>query len=91
MICEDLCILADKAYKGIHKIHLMSLIPVKATKSNALNNINHAFNFLLPEQGFLTDILKFLHSFSSRYRNKCKRFTLRFSLNRAIYNFQYNQ
>ena len=40
MFHEDIYILGDKAYKGIHKIYFMSLVPIKASKNNSLTDID---------------------------------------------------
>ncbi|MDE5792985.1 MAG: transposase [Oscillospiraceae bacterium] len=94
MLHKDTCILADKAYKGIHKIHFMSLIPIKASKNHPLMDIERAFNAsLAKERIFIEHINRYLKRFrilSSRYRNKRRRFALRVSLLCAIYNLQHN-
>ena len=95
MLHKDTCIFADKAYKGIHKIHFMSLIPIKASKNHPLTDIEHAFNASLAKKRiFIEHINRYLKRFrilSSRYRNKRRRFALRVSLLCAIYNFRHNQ
>ena len=95
MLHEDTCILTDKAYKGIHKIHFMSLIPIKTFKNHPLTDIKCAFNASLArERIFIEHINGYLKRFcilSSRYRNKRRRFALRVSLFCAIYNLQHNQ
>ena len=92
---KDTCILADKAYKGIHKIHFMSLIPIKASKNHPLTDIERAFNASLArERIFIEHINRYLKRFrilSSRHTNKHRKFVLRVSLLCAIYNLKYNQ
>ncbi|MBD5142963.1 MAG: transposase family protein [Ruminococcus sp.] len=95
MLHEDICILADKAYKGIHKIHFMSLISIKASKNHPLMDIEHAFNTSpARERIFIEHINRYLKRFrilSSRHTNKHRKFVLRVSLLCAIYNLKYNQ
>ncbi|MDE7094440.1 MAG: hypothetical protein K2O52_05975 [Oscillospiraceae bacterium] len=91
MLHEDTCILADKAYKRIHKIHFMSLIPIKISKNHPMMDIEHAFNDSLARERifieYINCYLKCFHILSSRYRNKRRRFALKVSRLCAIYNF----
>ncbi len=89
-IREDIWIVADKGYKGIRKFHSFSLIPIKSSKSRKLNDVEKAFNISLAKRRiFIEHINRYLKRFriiSSRYRNKHRRFSIRFSLICALYN-----
>ena len=89
---QETQILADKGYQGIQKIHANSLIPIKATKTHKLTHEEKAFNSALSKRRILVEhvnrYLKRFRILSSRYRNKQKRFGLRFSLIAGFYNFQ---
>ncbi|MDE6706491.1 MAG: transposase [Oscillospiraceae bacterium] len=65
MLHKDTCIFADKAYKGIHKIHFMSLIPIKASKNHPLTDIEHAFNASLARERIL---IEHINRYLKRFR-----------------------
>lgn len=92
-IRENIWIIADKGCKGIHKFHSLSLIPIKSSKNRKLNDIEKDFNIsLIKRRIFIEHINRYLKRFriiSSRYRNKHRRFSVRFSLICAFYNRQH--
>lgn len=77
---------------GINKIHANSSLPKKRSKKNPLtkddkrNNKNLASERVVNEN--VIGKLKRFKIIADRYRNRRKRFGLRFNLIAAIYNFE---
>lgn len=86
------CALADAGYQGIAKIHANSQTPAKKTKLHPLNAEQRASNRALSKIRILIENiirkLKIFRILSDRYRNRRKRFSLRFNLIAAIYNME---
>ena len=86
-------VIADKGYQGIQKLHANSMVPIKATKDRPLSTLEKLYNKLVSKCRIYIEhinrYVKRFRIFSSRYRNKRKRFALRFSLICGIYNFQH--
>jgi len=84
--------LADAGYQGIASYHANSQTPVKKTKLHPLNAKQKAHNQALSKVRILIENiirkLKIFRILSERYRNRRKRFGLRFNLMAAIYNFE---
>jgi hypothetical protein len=89
-MATHICSLADAGYLGIGKIHENSRIPAKKSKLHPLTREQKAENHQLSSQRiFVENIIRRLKIFrilSERYRNRRKRFGLRFNLIAAIYN-----
>jgi len=85
-----ICSLADAGYLGIGKIHENSRIPAKKSKLHPLTREQKAENHQLSRQRiFVENVIRQLKIFrilSERYRNRRKRFAIRFNLIAAIYN-----
>lgn len=85
-------ILADSGYQGIAKLHGNSQTPDKKSKLHPLTTDQKASNRALSRQRIVVEnILRRLKVFrilSERYRNRRKRFGLRFNLIAAIYNLE---
>jgi len=84
--------LADTGYLGINKLHTNSQIPAKKSKLHPLTPEQKAANRELARQRIFCEHiigrLKVFHILSDRYRNRRKRFGLRFNLIAAIYNLE---
>ena len=84
--------LADAGYQGLTSYHTNSQTPVKKTKLHPLNAEQKAYNRALSKVRILIENiirkLKIFRILSERYRNRRKRFGLRFNLISAIYNFE---
>ena len=84
--------LGDKGYQGIKKIHKLSIIPHKKLRNKKISqkqkteNRNLASNRIIIEHVYRS--LKIFRILSERYRNRRKRFSLRFNLIAAIYNHE---
>ncbi|WP_369713888.1 hypothetical protein AB8B23_01505 [Leptotrichia sp. HSP-342] len=74
-------------YIGIDKIHGNSLVPKKSTKKHKLTKEDKKYNSIIYIEHVNSHIKKF-RIVSTRYRNKRRKFALRFSLICAIYNFE---
>lgn len=84
--------LGDKGYQGINKIHQNSRIPIKKSKNKKLSTEAKKFNRQLAKERIIIEHihrhLKIFRILSSRYRNRRKRFGLRFNLIAGIYNYE---
>jgi hypothetical protein len=82
--------LADKGYQGIRKIHTLSYTPIKKSKKKPLNSWEKEYNQQLAKQRiYLEHIIRCLKIFrilAQPYRNRRRRFGLRFNLIAGLYN-----
>jgi hypothetical protein len=87
-----ICSLADAGYLGIGNLHENSKIPAKKSKLHPLTKAQKTDNHNLSrERIFVENVIRRLKIFrilSERYRNRRKRFGLRFNLIAAIYNLE---
>ena len=93
-IAQDILCLADTGYLGINKLHANSRIPAKKSKLHPLTALQKDANRELASQRIFVEHvigkLKVFRILSERYRNRRKRFGLRFNLIASIYNFELN-
>jgi transposase len=91
LLSEQLC-LADKGYQGMAKLHSSSCIPMKKPRKAKLDPFERQHNRLLARLRVVVEHvhrkLKVFRILSERYRNRRKRFGLRFNLIAAILNFE---
>jgi transposase len=84
--------LADSGYLGLDRLHPNSQIPAKKSKLHPLTQEQKASNRQLSRERVLVENvirrLKIFRILSERYRNRRKRFSLRFNLVAAIYNLE---
>jgi hypothetical protein len=84
--------LTDTGYQGIQKLHQNSALPKKKTKKNPLTNEDKKKNRELSSERVLNEnvigMIKRFKIVSDRYRNRRRRFGLRFNLIAGIYNFE---
>jgi len=82
----------DTGYQGLKKIHANSELPKKKTKKNPLTQEDKQNNQKLASERVLNEnvigSIKRFKIISDRYRNRRKRFTLRFNLIAGIYNWE---
>jgi len=82
----------DTGYQGIAKIHANSVLPKKKSKKNPLTKEDKAFNRTVSSRRVDNEhAIGFIKRFkivSDRYRNRRKRFGLRFNLICGICNFE---
>jgi transposase len=88
-------ILADTGYQGLAHIHANSQTPTKKSKHHPLTKEQRTTNRALSHVRILIENilrkLKIFRILSERYRNRRKRFGLRFNLIAAIYNMELTQ
>ncbi len=82
---------ADTGYQGIVKLHNNSVLPRKKTKKKHLTKEDKAFNRAISSERVLNEHIigriKRFRVVADKYRNRRKRFGLRFNLIAAITNF----
>jgi hypothetical protein len=85
-------IAVDSGYQGLQKIHRNTELPKKRTKKNPLSNEDREKNSKLASKRVLNEnvigVIKRFRILAEKYRNRRKRFNLRFSLIAGIYNFK---
>lgn len=84
--------LSDKGYQGIAKLHASSCTPTKKPRQAKLDKFERQHNRLLARLRVVAEHvnrkLKIFRILAERYRNRRKRFSLRFNLIAAIINFE---
>ena len=87
-------VITDSGYQGIQKMHKNSQLPKKKTKKNPLSKEDKRNNKKLSSERVLNEnvigMLKRFKIIADRYRNRRKRFGLRFNLIAGIYNLELN-
>lgn len=87
---EALLLLADSGYQGLKKLHENSNLPKKKPKKGNLTKEEKAANRELSSSRVIVEnvirSLKIFRILSERYRNRRKRFGLRFNLIAGLYN-----
>lgn len=88
----DTKVLTDTGYQGLHRIHANSALPKKKSKKHPLTKEDKKTNRELSGQRALNEnvigMLKRFKIIADKYRNRRKRFGLRFNLIAGIYNFE---
>ena len=91
-ISRHICALADCGYQGLVGLHSNSQTPAKRTKLHRLSEEQKANNRAISKKRILIENiirkLKIFRILSERYRNRRRRFGLRFNLIAAIYNME---
>ena len=82
----------DTGYLGIKKIHANSILPIKRKRKQELTKEEKRFNHQVSSERVINEniigFIKRFHIVSDRYRNRRKRFGLRFNLIAGIVNFE---
>jgi len=85
-------IVTDTGYQGLQKIHAKTHMPKKKSKKNPLTKEDKRNNQQLSRERVLNENvignLKRFKIIADRYRNRRKRFSLRFNLIAGIYNLE---
>lgn len=91
-LAKHICCLADSGYLSIGNLHENSQIPAKRSKLHLLTQEQKVSNRKLSHIRILVENvirrLKIFRILSERYRNRRKRFSLRFNLIAAICNLE---
>ena len=84
--------LVDTGYMGIKKIHANSELPKKRSKKNQLTKEDKKYNQKISSERVLNEnvigVIKRFRIIADKYRNRRKRFGLRFNLIAGIYNYE---
>lgn len=82
----------DKGYQGIQKLHANSQIPKKKPRKGQLTDLDKKQNRELARKRVVGEHinrrLKIFKILADRYRNRRKRFGLRFNLIAGLYNYE---
>jgi len=85
-------VLTDTGYQGLQKRHRNTQMPKKKSKKNPLTKADKKTNQKLSSDRVINEniigILKRFKIIADRYRNRRKRFALRFNLIAGIYNLE---
>lgn len=91
-IHPDIKTITDTGYQGIKKLHYKSELPKKKSKKNPLTKDDKKKNQELSSERVLNEnvigMLKRFKIIADKYRNRRKRFGLRFNLIAGIYNLE---
>lgn len=91
-INPDIKVITDTGYQGIQKLHKKSELPKKKTKKNPLTKEYKKQNKKLARERVANEnvigMIKRFKIISDKYRNRRKRFGLRFNLIAGIYNME---
>jgi hypothetical protein len=91
-IHESIKVVTDTGYQGMQKIHTNTLMPKKRSKKCPLTAEdrlqNHAISSLRVLNEHVIGKLKRFKILADKYRNRRKRFGLRFNLIAGIYNYE---
>jgi hypothetical protein len=91
-IHPEIGVVTDTGYQGLQKIHLKTQMPKKRSKKNPLTKEDKKNNQQLSRERVINEnvigSLKRFKIIADRYRNRRKRFTLRFNLIAGIYNLE---
>jgi hypothetical protein len=84
--------LVDKGYQGIQKLHANSQVPKKKPRKGELTDLEKKRNRELARKRVVGEHinlrLKIFKILADRYRNRRKRFGLRFNLIAGLYNYE---
>ena len=84
--------LGDSGYQGLAKLHAHSRTPQKRSKHHPLTRAEKQANRALAQARIVAEHifgrLKVFRILAERYRNRRKRFGLRFNLIAALYNYE---
>jgi hypothetical protein len=89
---ESLEVLADSGYQGLSKLHEKGRTPQKKPHKSELTNEQKQANRELARRRVIVEhvirSLKIFRILAERYRNRRKRFSLRFNLIAGLYNYE---
>ena len=84
---------ADSGYQGLHKLHSCATLPKKATKKHPLTKDDKAHNHEHSSRRIFVEHairrVKVFRIIKETYRNRRRRFGLRFNLIAAIVNMEW--
>jgi len=91
-LSKNVVVMGDSGYTGLKKLHVNSQIPRKSSKKKPLTKKDKKYNLKISKKRICIEHifgkLKTFKMFSEKYRNKTKRFEMRFNLMCGFYNYQ---
>jgi hypothetical protein len=91
-INKEVLVAVDSGYQGLQKLHVKTELPKKRTKKNPLTKVDKIKNREIASKRVLNEnvigVIKRFRILAEKYRNRRKRFNLRFNLIAGIYNFE---
>lgn len=91
-ILPQINIITDTGYQGIQKIHASVILAKKKTKKNLVTKESKQNNKRIASERVLNEnvigMLKRFRILSDKYRNRRKRFGLRYNLIAGLYNYE---
>jgi IS5 family transposase len=91
-IPREVQVAVDTGYQGLQKLHAKTALPKKRSKKHPLSKEDKKNNTALAKERVSVEnvigMLKRFKIISDRYRNRRKRFGLRFNLIAGLYNFE---
>jgi hypothetical protein len=94
MLREEIELYADTGYQGLHKIHENTILPNKKKRNVELSTEQKKHNHNLASDRIIVEhvigMIKRFKIIADKYRNRRKRFGLRFNLIAGIYNYELN-
>lgn len=91
-LCADIRVVTDTGYLGLQKIHSNTLMPKKRSKKKPLSADDKRENRELSSLRVLNEHvigkIKRFKIVADKYRNRRKRFGLRFNLIAGLYNYE---
>ena len=91
-IHPEIRVITDTGYQGIKKLHNKAELPKKKSKKNPLSREDKKYNQHISAERVINEnvigMLKRFKIISDRYRNRRKRFGLRFNLIAGLYNWE---
>lgn len=92
MVHPKIKMAVDTGYQGLQKRHARTVIPKKRSKKQPLSKADKDNNTALAKERVTVEnvigMLKRFKIISDRYRNRRKRFGLRFNLLAGLYNYE---
>lgn len=92
VVQNDVRIIVDSGYQGLQKIHVNTLLPKRKSKNRSLTKEDKKNNTDIASQRVYNEhAIGFIKRFkivAERYRNRRKRFGLRFNLIAGICNYE---
>jgi len=94
-ILPEVKVIIDTGYQGLQKLHANSVLPKKKSKKNPLTKEDKKNNKSLASDRVTNEnvigMLKRFKIIADKYRNRRKRFGLRFNLIVGLYNWELNE
>ncbi len=91
-VAPDIKLLTDTGYLGLKKIHANTSMPKKSSKNKPLTTVEKQENRMLSSERVMNEnvigLVKRFKILADRYRNRRKRFGLRFNLISGICNYE---